>query len=105
MLRPIPAGRGLLVAIFATGHSSIGTPTPLYVSRLLQIALAQPGVDGVLEYALKSPGGAACRDPPLYTSLPRETQLGCIVEHTFQANVHDASQLPLDDLGRLEEYD
>ena len=92
-LRSIPAGRGLLVAIFATGHSSIGTPTPLYVSRLLQIVLAQPGVDGVLEYALKSPDGAPCLDPPLYTSQPREAQLGCIVEHTFRASVHDKTEL------------
>ena len=48
---------------------------------------------GVLEYALKSPDGAPCLDPPLYASQPREAQLGCIVEHTFQGSVHDKTEL------------
>lgn len=35
----------------ATGHSSSGQPSPRYVSRLLQTAAVQPGVDGIMTCA------------------------------------------------------
>jgi hypothetical protein len=48
----MPPGRRIIVGYYATGHSSSGQPSPRYVSRLLQTAATQPGVDGIMTCAL-----------------------------------------------------
>ena len=82
----MPPGRRIIVGYYATGHSSSGQPSPRYVSRLLQTAATQPGVDGIMTYTMKA-ALDPCRSPPLYGAddsppaggLTLDHQLGCIV--------------------------
>lgn len=37
MAMGLPTGRALQVGFYATGHSTLGTPTPVYVSRVLSL--------------------------------------------------------------------
>ena len=82
---------------YATGHSSSGQPSPRYVSRLLQIAAVQPGVDGIMTYTMKA-ALEPCTEAPLYGhaaisdstpgadgSLELDHQLGCIVRRNYGA--------------------
>ena len=40
----LPAGRRLIVGFYATGHSSLGSPSARYVREIIPTILDQPGV-------------------------------------------------------------
>eukprot|EP01048_Picozoa_sp_COSAG05_P007126 COSAG05_NODE_494_length_9271_cov_4.390536_2_plen_280_part_00 len=46
----MPPGRRIIVGFYSTGHSSSGQPSPRYVSRLMQTAAVQSGVDGTISF-------------------------------------------------------
>ena len=80
----IPSGRALLVGFYATGHSTMGTPSPTYVARILDLlqllmADASSRVSGVIIYTTKAPLGP-CTAPPLFNG-----DEGCIVAAAFDA--------------------
>lgn len=59
----LPAGRkNLQVGFYATGHSSLGTPTPRYVLQLMNTILAQSSVAGITFYRMHVPGPEGCDD-------------------------------------------
>ncbi len=80
----LPPGRALQVGFYATGHSTLGTPTPTYVARVLDLLgamLADAGsrVAGIVVYTTKAPAGP-CVGPPLFGG-----DEGCIVRAAFAA--------------------
>ena len=97
----MPPGRRVLVGYYATQHSTLGQPTPRYVSRLLQTIATQPNVGGVVTYTLKDArAGCKASRAPLYgtdqnpapptSPLTNSTawaqhQLGCVVRDQYSA--------------------
>ena len=98
MVQGLPTGRGLVAALYATGHSSLGTPSARYVSEVMRLFQEQPMVEGTMVYTLQAPGdgsggggggggnggggggGGPCKleDAPLYGG-----DKGCIVGDIF----------------------
>lgn len=74
----LPEGRRLQVGFYATGHSSLGTPTPLYVFRLMGVILSQAMVDGITFYTYKVPQSPNCSQHIL-------SDEGCIVSNVFSS--------------------
>ena len=58
----MPPGRPLVVGFYATGHSSLGSPTARYVRELMPMILSQPGVAGSMVFTMLAPCGGAGRD-------------------------------------------
>jgi hypothetical protein len=77
----LPEGRSLKVVFYATGHSSLGTPTPRYVADIMPLIAAQPRVDGIFVYTMKEPRGN-CVAPPLFGG-----DKGCIVQAFFRSQI------------------
>ena len=44
----LPKGRRLIVGFYATGHSSLGSPSTNYVREIIPTILDQPGVGGIM---------------------------------------------------------
>ena len=101
----MPPGRRIIVGYYSTGHSSSGQPSPRYVSRLLQTAAVQPGVDGIMTYTMKA-ALQPCLHPPLYgadeydDSTPAggsrqlDHQMGCIVRRAYGVMARANASLP-----------
>lgn len=97
----MPPGRRVVVGYYATQHSTLGQPTPRYVSRLLQTIATQPNVGGVVTYTLKDARqGCKVSTAPLYgmnqnpapatsplanSTVWAQHQLGCIVRDQYAA--------------------
>jgi hypothetical protein len=102
----MPPGRRIIVGYYSTGHSSSGQPSPRYVSRLLQTAAIQPGVDGIMTYTMKA-ALQPCVAPPLFGpdataangSLQLDHQMGCIVQRAYGAMSRANVSLKSDDDG------
>lgn len=72
----LPPGRRLQVGFYATGHSLLGTPTSLYVARMMEAVLSQDTVDGLTFYTAHFPQ-SNCSD--IFADE------GCIVQQVFGA--------------------
>lgn len=53
----LPSGRHLIVGFYATGHSSLGSPSVEYVKEIIPTILDQPGVGGIMYYTMLNPCG------------------------------------------------
>ena len=51
----LPEGRDMLFGFYATGHSSLGEPSPRYVKELLAIAWGLPRVQGTSIWTMHVP--------------------------------------------------
>ena len=82
MVAGLPAGRGLVASFYATGHSSLGTPSARYVSELMRLFQVQPGVEGIMVYTMQAPDGPCeAKGPgPLWSG-----DKGCIVADVFSS--------------------
>ena len=60
MAAALPEGRDMLVGFYATGHSSLGEPSPRYVQELLPIVWGLPRVVGTSIWSEWSPRSRLC---------------------------------------------
>ena len=59
----LPLGRKLIVGLYATGHSHLGTPAAEYVRILPELAFtAHPDVIGVMSFTMLAPCGPRVHD-------------------------------------------
>lgn len=56
----LPEGRDMLFGFYATGHSSLGEPSPRYVKELLPIAWGLPRVQGTSIWTMHVPKNGSC---------------------------------------------
>lgn len=70
-----PAGRPLQVGFYATGHSSLGTPTARYVRMVMQDILQQREVAGITFYRMFVPPAGGCEGV--------NDDKGCVVAEVF----------------------
>ena len=72
----MPQGRPLVVGFYATGHSSLGSPTARYVREIMPMILSQPGVQGSMVFTMLAPCGGAGRNSlstePVCTDNPAD---------------------------------
>jgi hypothetical protein len=68
-------GRKIQLGIYATGHSSCGTPSVSYVRDMLETAMSLPAAGGVTVYTLKHPTQDCA------TAVDQD--LGCVVQTAF----------------------
>lgn len=52
-----PGRKAIIFGVYATGHSSLGTPTAAYVRALPQVGLSHPDVIGALSWTMLAPCG------------------------------------------------
>jgi hypothetical protein len=65
MASALPEGRDMLIGFYATGHSSLGEPSPRYVQQLLQIAWGLPRVVGTSIWTMHVPGSNGSTAHPI----------------------------------------
>lgn len=80
VLAYLPPGRRIQVGFYATGHSRLGNPDPLYVLRLMPSIMSHAGVAGITVYVFQNPALDDCfTDDPAWLS-----DKGCIVARLFR---------------------
>ena len=79
----VPVGRSLMFEFYVTGHSTLGQPTPTYVSGIMQQVEHLPGISGMIVYTTKSTpaDNPECTglEPPLFGG-----EMGCIVRDAYR---------------------
>jgi hypothetical protein len=73
----MPPGRTVQVGFYATGHSSLGTPTARYVRMTMEAVLAQGVVAGLTFYRMHTPPAGGC------VGEVGDADKGCIVADVF----------------------
>jgi hypothetical protein len=81
----MPPGRPLQVGFYATGHSSLGSPTARYVRMVMNGILAQGNVAGITFYRMHVPPANGCVGPAV------QTNMGCVVAEVF-SGLNDRSK-------------
>ena len=76
------------VGFYATGHSSLGSPTAAYVRQLPQLALLHPLVVGVMSFTMLAPCGSrsrpsACEGDGEKTWMLQLCAKGCAIADAF----------------------
>eukprot|EP00035_Acanthoeca_spectabilis_P009269 m.165146 g.165146 ORF g.165146 m.165146 type:complete len:754 (+) comp14667_c0_seq1:188-2449(+) len=92
----MPSGRPIQVGFYATGHSSLGEPTPRYVRMVMNAILTQGNVAGITFYRMHVPPPTGCG------GVVSDTDKGCIVAEIY-AGLNDRSGLARATLARRSE--
>jgi hypothetical protein len=78
----LPPGRRVHVGFYATGHSRLGNPDPLYVLRLMPNIMSHAAVAGITVYVFQNPALEDCFQGPAASKW--RSDKGCIVARLFR---------------------
>ena len=82
VLMYLPPGRRVHVGFYATGHSRLGNPDPLYVLRLMPNIMSHAAVAGITVYVFQNPALEDCFQGPAASKW--RSDKGCIVARLFR---------------------
>ena len=78
----LPPGRRVHVGFYATGHSRLGNPDPLYVLRLMPSIMSHAAVAGITVYVFQKPALEDCFQGGAASTW--RSDKGCIVAKLFR---------------------
>jgi hypothetical protein len=81
MAAALPEGRDMLFGFYATGHSSLGEPSPRYVKELLAIAWGLPRIQGTSIWTMHVPKNESDCSPGVDNLFGGDK--GCIIRDFY----------------------